>query len=670
MAQLLEEQRESWGTRGGFILAAVGSAVGLGNLWGFPYKVYKSGGAAFLIPYAIAIFVIGVPVMMLEFSVGHFTQRAAPNAFCKANRKLEFIGWWGIILGFVIITFYPVILAYCFSFLWHSLRGILDGGTLPWAGKGVAGVKDFFYNTYLNQNEGQSLGAIQWHIVLTLLIAWVAMYFCIFRGVKMVGKIVWLTVPLPWLMLVMLTVNGFMLEGSIDGLSYYLVPDWSKLLDPLTWQGAFGQAFFSLSLAFGVMVTYASFLHRKSDINNNAAIIGIADFATSFIAGLAIFATMGYMSLETGMSVEKVLDEPGWGLAFVAFPYALTQLPGSAWWSFLFFFMLVTLGIDSAFSITESVLTAVIDKTGFKRKIVLPVMSIIGFSFGLIFVTQDGLRWLGVIADNIYGTWGIGFVGMLECIALGWFWRLDILRRHANIRSDWKVSRVWDFLIRILIPVILGTLFIWALYADLTKEGGFLRDAEGRWVIKDCVGFSVMILTPVLAIILTLVRSKNSIEQERVDIHKGRAAGFIGLAAAIAANCNNIFMLVRASSDHQYKLALWISLLLSVLAVWLGLGVLEKFNREKSQASWLGRWAGALGCLGISGFIATWLIYFTTLSTVEISSSSRIYELVGVVLVAVIVAIIWCTLKALIKNEEPYEPQLPEEIGDEQNLAV
>ena len=186
MAEQLEEQRESWGTRGGFILAAVGSAVGLGNLWGFPYKLYSYGGGAFLIPYIIALIIVGFPLLILEFSIGHYTQRAAPDAFKEGHKRFEMIGWWGIILGFVIVTYYPVILAYCFSFLWYSIQGILGKGQLPWAGKGLEGVQsahDFFFNKYLGFKEGTALGSIRLNIVLPLLIAWICMYFCIFKGV-------------------------------------------------------------------------------------------------------------------------------------------------------------------------------------------------------------------------------------------------------------------------------------------------------------------------------------------------------------------------------------------------------------------------------------------------------------------------------------------------------
>jgi NSS family neurotransmitter:Na+ symporter len=498
MAELLEEQRESWGTRSGFILAAVGSAVGLGNLWGFPYKLYSYGGGAFLIPYILALIVVGIPVMVLEFSIGHYTQRAAPDAFKRGHKRFELVGWWGIILAFVIVIYYPVILAYCFSFLWYSIVGIFNGGELPWAGKGIEGVenaKQFFNDTYLGKIDIEDarfyLGSIRSNIVLPLVITWVAMYFCIFKGVRLVGKIVWLTVPLPWLMLLILAVRGLTLEGSMQGLVYYLDPVWSELAKPITWRYAFGQVFFSLSLAYGIMITYASFLHRKSDLNNNAAIISIADFATSFVAGLAVFATLGGMAFVTQqgdnpVAVEQVA-ETGPSLAFVAFPYALAQLPYSAWFSFVFFFALVTLGLDSAFSMTESILASIVDKTGWRRSIVLPLLTVVGFTFGLLFVTKAGFNWLGTIDGFVNGTWGIAFMGLLECIVLGWLWRIGTLRRHANSRSDWQLGRWWDYLIRLVIPILLGTLFFWQLFDDISSGFLFRIGAEHQVVLDESV---------------------------------------------------------------------------------------------------------------------------------------------------------------------------------------
>ncbi len=678
MAEMPEEQRESWGTRGGFILAAVGSAVGLGNLWGFPYKLYSFGGGAFLIPYIIALFVIGIPLMILEFSLGHYTQLAAPNAFRQGHRRFEFVGWWGILLGFVIITYYPVILAYCFSFLWFSIKGIFNGGHLPWAGQGIEGVenaKEFFFNQYLGFEEGIKLGAVRWNIVWPLLLAWIAMYFCIFRGVKLVGRIVWLTVPLPWLMLLILTVRGLTLEGAMQGLAYYLDPVWSELAKPITWRYAFGQVFFSLSLAFGVMITYASFLHRKSDLNNNAAIIGIADFATSFVAGLAVFATLGGMAYATQQAgnpvpIEKVAGG-GPSLAFVAFPYALAQLPYSAWFSFVFFFALITLGIDSAFSITESILASIVDKTGWRRNIVLPVLSLVGLLFGMVYVMRGGLNWLGTIDGFINGTWGIALLGLLECVVLGWLWRIDTLRRHANSRSDWRLGKWWEYLIRIVIPIVLGTLFFWQLFDDVTNKGGFLKTPRGEWIIPNCVGMSVVALAPVLAILFSTYRGRRGGMTVSEPMRtRGRGLGIIAIVISILPVFIALFIgKLKEASDW---VILWPLLPGGIVAVTMAVYVVDRGHTKTSEASWFARWAGIVGTMDIAAYIAYRL--FAVTSGVQAEAKGTVvhhelgevsYIILSVVFLLIIGGLGWCFYKALAAAGTTAEPQEPGEVGDE-----
>lgn len=609
---MLEEQRESWGTRGGFILAAIGSAVGLGNLWGFPYKLYTYGGGAFLIPYVAALLLIGIPLMILEFSLGHYTQRAAPAAFARPNKHFEFIGWWGIILGFVIVTYYPVILAYCISFLGYSVLGIFNGGNLPWAGEGLEGVKkahDFFFETYLGHKDGMALGGIRSNLVLPLVVSWLAMYLCICKGVRLVGKIVWLTVPVPWLMLFILALRGLTLEGSMQGLAYYLEPVWSELAKPTTWRYAFGQVFFSLSLAFGVMVTYASFLHSQSDLNNNAAIISIADFGTSFIAGLAVFATLGGMAYATQRAGSPVpvreVAAGGPSLAFVAFPYALAQLPYSAYFSFIFFFALVTLGIDSAFSITESVLASIVDKTGWRRQTVLPAMTLVGLLAGLLFITRGGLNWLGIVDGFINGTWGIAFLGLLECVVLGWLWRIGVLRRHANSRSDWRIGKWWDYLVRWVIPVILGSLFFWQLLDDL-RGGTLLRKPGGGLDLGNCVGLSIVCAAPVLAVLLSILKSPFRQEQlfgpDSLPV-RGRRAGAAAfvLAAAgavLAGGC------IAGSFGSAGEAMLWWAAAVAVVSVFLADRLTEKYSYGPKRFSWFIGSAGILGTMTLSCCIA------------------------------------------------------------------
>jgi len=682
MAKMLEEQRETWGTRGGFVLAAVGSAVGLGNLWGFPYKLYDNGGGAFLIPYIIAMFCIGIPMLIMEFSLGHFTQRAAPDAFRRCNKKVEFVGWWGILLGFVIITYYPVILAYCFSFIYHSVVSIVNGTPLPWGGQGLEGVENatnFFEVTYLNAIEGDSLGSMQYQILIPLIVAWIAMYLCIFKGVKLVGKIVWLTVPLPFLMLIVLAVRGLTLPGAMSGLVYYLDPTWSELSKPSTWRFAFGQVFFSLSLAFGVMVTYASFLHRKSDINNNAAIIGLADLGTSFVGGIAIFATLGGMAFATqqagnAVGVENVVSG-GPGLAFVAFPYALAQLPGAAWWSFIFFFTLVTLGIDSAFSITESVLTGIVDKTGWKRSIVLPGMSLVGLAFGLVFVTQGGINWLGAIDGFINGTWGIAFLGLLECVVLGWLYRVETLRAHANERSDWKLGPWWNFTIRVLIPIVLGTLFIWNLYDDFTREGGFIKSDDGNWILPNCVGASVMIIVPIIAICLSFVKSRITGEdaaplQSRIKFPAASKDRALGIAAFVLAIVSPLMLLsIREDGSAICSPGLYISLAASLAAVLTANYVLSKQDYLSIASPFFAKWAGIIATLDISGGITMVLVSLTkepVAVAIEQQPAEKLglisYVILGVVGLLIAGGLTWCFWRAITAANSDVKIQHPSEM--------
>jgi NSS family neurotransmitter:Na+ symporter len=505
------EHRESWGSRAGFILAAVGSAVGLGNVWRFPYECYSHGGSAFLIPYIIAMIVIGVPMLIMELSLGNLTQRAAPEAFKQVGRKWEFVGWWPIILSFMIVCYYAAVLGWCVNYLFYSF---ID--PLPWKGQAAT----FFSDDYLQRNYSMEFGQLRWPIVWAMLGIWVLMYFCIFRGVKVVSKIVLWTVPIPCVMLLILLIRGLTLEGAVAGLEYFLEPDWTELKDVKVWRAAFGQVFFTLSLAFGIMITYASFLNRKSDINNNAVIIALSDLATCIVASIAVFATMGSLALQTNQPVGEVLEgSKAMGLAFVAFPEALAALPGAQIFSVVFFIALLLLGIDSAFSITEAALTSLIDKAKWVRPLVLLVMSCLGMGIGLIYATQSGLNWLGFMDDHIAeGPLGIMLVGLIECLVIGWIFDIKKLRRHANSNSDWEIGVWWEWFIRLVIPIILGGLLLWSLvdYYAMFKAGKYLRDTNGHWVTKDFWGIGMMMAVLVVAILLAMWR-RNEKEVSRVS---------------------------------------------------------------------------------------------------------------------------------------------------------
>ncbi len=476
MAEQLQPtgQRDHWAGRAAFVLAAIGSAVGLGNLWGFPYKLYTYGGGAFLIPYFIAMLVMGIPLLIMEFSVGHWAQQSPPGAYQRVFKRHRYVGWWLVLLAFIIITYYTVILGYCVNYVWESMLGLF-GGQLAWAG-GVDEAGAHF-SRLIGAEEGVgpfTPTGFQWVVFVGNIISWGLIYLCLFRGVKWVSKVVLLTVPLPWFMLVVLTVRGLTLEGAINGLEFYLEPRWERLADPTTWRFAFGQVFFSMSLGFAVMLSYASFLHRRSDLNNNAVIIGLGDLATSFIAGIAVFSTIGGMSLATGLPVEDA-TESGPGLAFVAFPYALAKLPAAALFASIFFIALLTLGIDSAFSIVEACLASVCDiGDRFRRAVVLPIICLIGLAIGTLYTFGNaGLTVLGTADALINGPFGILLVAIAECVVVGWAWQGNFVRRmreHANERSDWKIGVWWDWVIRYFAPAMLAVLFVWSVSGEIHGE--------------------------------------------------------------------------------------------------------------------------------------------------------------------------------------------------------
>jgi len=351
----MAKTRDRWHSRTAFIMAAVGSAVGLGNVWRFPYVAYSNGGGAFLIPYFVALFTAGIPMLILEMGIGQRMQKGVPLAFGSVRKPLQWFGWWAAGLSAGIVIYYSTILAWSWVYLWHSLTEAW--GNTP---------QDFFADTVLKRSSGP--GVIGWPVlplVIGMALTWLAIYLILRKGVRSVSKVVMVTVPLPLILLAILLVRALTLPGAIKGIEFYLTPDFSKLANPKIWLDAYGQIFFSLSLASGVMIGYGSYLGKKAEITNSAFITGLANCGTSFFAGLVVFSMLGYLA-QTGLPadvpvnvshVEKVAED-GTGLAFVTFPTAISKLPAlNALFGVVFFVALLTLGIDSAFALQEAFTT-------------------------------------------------------------------------------------------------------------------------------------------------------------------------------------------------------------------------------------------------------------------------------------------------------------------------
>ena len=436
--------KEHWNSRMAFIMAAIGSAIGLGNVWRFPFVCYQNGGGAFLIPFFIALFTAGIPLMILEFSFGHWAQTAPPNAFKKIHAKIEWAGWLTVFIPFLVALYYVVIMAWCFSYMIYAF-------SLRWEPT----AESFFLKSFLGLTaEPTAFGSISIPAVLGTLALWVLIFIILYKGVKRIGKVVALTVPIPTILLLILTIRGITLPGAIDGLNYYLTPDFSQLANVNVWLSAYAQVFFSLSLAQGIMITYASYLKKKSDITNNACIAAFADAGTSFFAGFAVFSIVGYLASMQGLSIQD-LGIAGPELIFITYPTAISLLPTAAvLFGIVFYIALLTFGIDSAFSMIEPMTTSIHQKWHISKTKSTAILCSIGFLLSLFFTAGNGLYLIEII-DHFIAEFGLVAIGLLECIFLGWLVPISLFRNHANKTSDIKIGTWWDILIKIVIPTIL-----------------------------------------------------------------------------------------------------------------------------------------------------------------------------------------------------------------------
>ena len=450
-------KKEYWNTRFAFVMAAIGSAVGLGNVWRFPYVCYENGGGAFLIPYFVALFTAGIPLMILELSIGHWARSAPPNAFKKIGKKWEWAGWWAVLVPFVIALYYVVIMAWCFSYMIYSLD-------LRWGSQASAFFKNFLGDT----GTPEIFGSISIPVVLGLIVIWLCVFIILYKGVNRIGKIVAITVPIPTILLIILTIRGLTLPGAIEGISYYLTPDFSRLTDVKVWLAAYAQVFFSLGVAQGIMITYASFLKKKSDITNNAFIISLADAGTSFLAGFTVFSVVGYLAASQGVGVTE-LGIGGPTLTFITYPTAISLLPVAAsFFGMIFFIALLTFGIDSAFSMVEPIVSGLHGKFRITKAKATGFMCIIGFFISLLFATGSGLHWLDIV-DHFIANFGLVMIGLVECLILGWMYKLSKLRKHANETSEIKIGKWWEYLIKYVIPFVLFLLLAIAIIDNITN---------------------------------------------------------------------------------------------------------------------------------------------------------------------------------------------------------
>ncbi len=459
------KEREHWDSRLIFIMAAVGSAIGLGNMWRFPYIAAQNGGGAFLIPYFVALITAGIPLMIIEYGLGIRSQGSAYIALGKIRKPFKFVGW-AAILGAMCINIY-----YCIILGWTWIA-LLDISTIAQWGATIEASKTHFYTGILHLSDGPwDFEQLHGHLVAGLLATWVVIWIIIRSGLKGIGKILLFTVPLPVILVLILLIRGVTLEGSAAGLNYYLTPDWSKLISPDVWLAAYGQIFFSLSLGFGTMIAYSSFMPKDTELPNSAAITSFSNCCFSFLAGLAVFSVLGYFAVATNAPIEKVVDS-GPGLAFIVYPAALAKLP--VWVTFfggLFFVVLLLLGVDSAFSLLETVAASLSDKFSLSRTKATTITAVVSFLAGLPLATSAGLYWLDIM-DHFIMAYVITVVAVLECIAVGWIWGAKNFATEVNRTAEIKIGPIFSFLVKFLTPIILSGSIIWTFIKEINHPYG------------------------------------------------------------------------------------------------------------------------------------------------------------------------------------------------------
>ncbi|WP_080875122.1 sodium-dependent transporter [Oceanobacillus timonensis] len=496
------ETRSQWGTRAGFILAAVGSAVGLGNIWRFPSVAYENGGGAFFIPYLFALLTAGIPILIMEFTMGQKYRGSAPLTFRRMNKKTEFIGWWAVLVAFVISTYYSVIIAWAISYSIFSFNQSWGEDT-----------EAFLFGEHLQLAEipGQ-IGGLVPGVLIPLIIVWVLVLGILFRGVKkgieMANRIF---IPLLLILFLIIVIRAVTLPGALDGLNAFFTPDFSQILSPGVWIAAYGQIFFSLSIAFAIMITYSSYLPKKSDITNNAFIVGFGNSGFELLAGIGVFGILGFMASSAGVSIEEVVAG-GVGLAFVVFPAIINELPAfNGLFGALFFISLTLAGITSLMSITEAYVAALVDKFKITRAKAVLIGGGLAALVSLLYASRGGMYFLDNV-DYFINQFGVAMIGLVEVVLIAWILRrTNVLKNHANEISDIRLGAWWTISIAVITPIVMGYmmfgLFKLNLLREFDTESGNYENYPDAFI--NYSGWAVVVGVLVLGIILALTKWKS-----------------------------------------------------------------------------------------------------------------------------------------------------------------
>lgn len=434
-----KKQRENWGSRIGFIMAAAGSAVGLGNIWRFPYLAGENGGSAFILIYLGFVLVIGLSIMISEFAVGRRTELAAVGAYKKINKNWTFAGVLGVLSAFFIMGFYPVVGGWALAYVLKSVTGLLADAAV---------IGDTF-GAFITS----SVEPVIWMLIfLAMNILIVAKGIA--GGIEKAGKVL---MPTLFVLLVLVAARSLTLPGASAGVDFLFKPDFSKVTGA-TFLAALGQAFFSLSLGMGCMITYGSYLNKSENLPQNALIVSVLDTGVALLAGLAIFPALFAFGMEPAV---------GAGLVFVVVPQIFAAMGGiGTLFSAIFFIALTVAALTSSVSLLEVVVAYLIDQRGWERKKSVytagAIMTVTGILSSLSMGLMSGFTILGVgvfdffdiLTDKIF----LAIGGLLLAVFVGWFMDKQELEDELTNGGTIKFGlfNIWYNLVKYVIPVAIA----------------------------------------------------------------------------------------------------------------------------------------------------------------------------------------------------------------------
>jgi len=556
--------RPKWGSKWDFLMACLSYAVGLGTLWRFPYLVYRHGGGAFLIPYTVMNLMVGVPLFLMEMSLGQFSSSGVINVW-RSCPLFKGIGYAMVCVSGILAPYYNLIIAWSLVYLFSSFTS-----TLPWAhcnnfwntpncslhhedlvNEAKANCTNIYHGTFYqgvcnytsSSNESTSVtlhtlklmspgdeyfhrgvlditdglevwGGLRWKLCLALLGAWTITFLVIIKGIESSGKVAYFTAVFPYVVLIVLLVRGLTLPGYERGLEFYVKPDWAKLADPKVWGDAAVQVTFSLSCGFGGVLTLASYNNFKNNCIQDTWFICLVTYLTAIFSGFVIFSVLGFMSFKMDKDISEVASQ-GAGLAFVIYPEAIANMPVAPLWSILFFTMILTLGVGSQIAIVTTVISTIVDSSQLlmdRRLLCTAALCILSFLIGLPLCSGAGMYILQLL-DNYVATWSIVIICILECMIITFFYKPDRLLKDIGFMIGRRPSVVWKYCWTVITPLTLLFILI-SMFVQHAKGNGSSYDSYVYPPWADSLGlfvsFASVLLIPTVAFV-TVIKSEGSL---------------------------------------------------------------------------------------------------------------------------------------------------------------